>query len=154
MVHHFHCMILHSTAYSEVHLTQQSPQDLPCSGEEMILQCTLPGIIVFWSFPGGEITLAPGSVESVVWNFRAHPVGVVSGNFTSTLSFPAENGTVISCINGLDRSMQTSKIVKVQGILTFLYFFITDLHNTDFFFCMYYTCQSQPTKNFVCSKFY
>ena len=80
----------------------------------MILQCTLPGMIVFWSFPGGEITLAPRSSESVVWNFRARPIGV-NGSFTSTLTFPAENGTVISCING-DRSMNNTKRVRVQGI--------------------------------------
>ena len=115
MAHYLHYMILHSTVHGEVHLTQQSPLGLPCSGEEVILQCTLPGMLVFWRFPGGEITLAPGSMESP-GSFQARPVGVVNGSFTSTLTFPAENGTVITCINGLDRSMNSTKRVRVQGI--------------------------------------
>ena len=54
------------------------------------------------------------SNEVVSGNFRAQPVGVVSGNFTSTLTFTAESGTVITCING-DRSMNDSQTVIVQG---------------------------------------
>ena len=103
-------------ACSEVHLTQQR---LPCSGEEVVFQCTLPGGAVIWKFPGKEITLAPGSRDEVTGNFRAHPVGVVNRSFTSTLTFPAENGTVITCINGLDRSMNSTKRVRVQGNITF-----------------------------------
>ena len=59
------------TAYSEVRLTQQSPLGLPCSREEVILQCTLQGIAAIWTFPGGEITLAPGSNEEITGNFQA-----------------------------------------------------------------------------------
>ena len=99
-------------ACGEVRLTQLG---LPCSGEEVILQCTLPGGAVIWKFPGKEITLAPGSMEEVFGNFRAHPMDEVDGNFTSTLTFPAENGTVITCINGLDRSMNRTKRVRVRG---------------------------------------
>ena len=99
-------------ACSEVHLTQQR---LPCSGEEVVFQCTLPGGAVIWKFPGKEITLAPGSREEVVGNFRARPVGVVNGSFISTLTFPAESGTVITCINGLNRSMNSTKRVGLQG---------------------------------------
>ena len=82
----------------------------------MVLQCTLPGILVFWGFPGGEETVAPGSTEQVNGNFRARPVGVVNGNFTSILTFPAQNGTVITCIHG-DRSVNISHKVTVQGIV-------------------------------------
>ena len=81
----------------------------------MIIQCTVPGTAVIWSFPGGEITLIPASRESP-GIFRARPVGVVNGNFTSTLTFPAENGTVITCVNG-DRSMNDSLAVALQGII-------------------------------------
>ena len=102
--------------YSEVRLTQQSPLGLPCSGEEVVLQCTLRGIIVFWSFPGEEITLAPGSSDVRIGNFQVQPVGMVNGEFISTVTFPAENGTVITCINALDRSRNTSLTVTVQGI--------------------------------------
>ena len=91
------------------------PLDLPCSGEEVILQCTLPGTAVIWKFPGGEITLIPASSESP-GNFRARPVSVVNGSFTSTLTFPAENGTVITCINR-DRRMNASQTVTIQGIV-------------------------------------
>ena len=101
--------------YSEVRLTQQSPLGLPCSGEEVVLQCTLPGIVVFWGFPGGEVTLVPSSSEQVTGNFRARPVGVANGNFTSTLTFPAENGTVITCSNAL-MSRNASLTVTVQGM--------------------------------------
>ena len=86
---------------------------MPCSGEEVILQCTLPGEAAIWSFPGDETTLIPASMESS-GNFRARPVGVVNGNFTSTLTFPAEIGTIITCING-DRSMNNTLAVQVQG---------------------------------------
>ena len=88
---------------------------IPCSGEEVIIQCTVPGEAVIWSFPEGEITLIPASRGSP-GIFRARPVGVVNGNFTSTLTFPAENGTVITCING-DRSMNDSLAVALQGII-------------------------------------
>jgi len=70
---------------------------------------------VIWSFPGDEITLIPSSSEDIEGNFRARPVGVVGGNFTSTLTFPAENGTVITCFNG-DRSINDSQTVTTQGI--------------------------------------
>ena len=103
-------------ACSEVRLTQL---ELPCSGKEVIFQCTLPGGALIWKFPGKEITLAPGSRDEVTGNFRAHPVGVVNRSFTSTLTFPAENGTVITCINGIDRSMNSTKRVRVQGNITF-----------------------------------
>ena len=98
-----------------MHLTQQSPLGLPCSGEKVILQCTLREIIVFWSFPGGEITLASDSRDVKIGNFQLQPVGMVDGEFTSTLTFPAENGTVITCINGLDRSRNDTQAVQVQG---------------------------------------
>ena len=86
--------------------------------------CVLPSwssellIIHFeWSFPGpGEITLTPSSNEVESGNFRALPLGVVGGDFTSTLTFAAESGTVITCING-DRSMNVSQTVTVQGTL-------------------------------------
>ena len=107
------------TAYSEVRLTQQSPLGLPCSGEEVVLQCTLQGIAAIWTFPGGEITLAPGSNEEITGNFQARPVGVANGEFTSTLTFPAENGTVIICSNG-DRSMDDTRSVTVQGTIVLL----------------------------------
>ena len=101
--------------YSEVHLTQQSPLDLPCSGEEVVLQCTLQGTAVIWNFPGGDKTLIPSSSEQVTGNFRTRPVGVVNGSFTSILTFPAENGMVITCLNAL-LSRNTSLTVTVQGI--------------------------------------
>ena len=107
------------TAYSEVRLTQQSPLGLPCSGEEVALQCTLQGIAAIWTFPGGEITLAPGSNEEITGNFQARPVGVANGEFTSTLTFPAENGTVVICSNG-DRSMDDTRSVTVQGTIVLL----------------------------------
>ena len=97
-----------------IQLTQQSPLGLPCSGEEVVLQCTLPGILVFWGFPGGEETVAPSSTEQVTGNFRAQPVGVINGNFTSILTFPAQNGTVITCFNE-DKTMNISHKVTVQG---------------------------------------
>jgi len=93
---------------------QYSPLGLPCPGSEVVYQCTLSDAAVIWSFPGSEITLTPSSNEVVSGNFRAQPVGVVSGNFTSTLTFTAENGTVITCING-DRSISDSQTVTVQG---------------------------------------
>lgn len=95
---------------------QLSPLGLPCPGTEVVYQCSVPGNTVFWSFPGGEITLTLSSNEVLSGNFRAQPVGVVGGNFTSTLTFDAENGTVITCINGGDRSMSDSQAVTVQGI--------------------------------------
>ena len=101
--------------YSEVRLTQQLPLDVPCSGEEVVLQCTLQEVTVVWTFPGGDVTLIPGSSEQVSGNFRAQPVGVVNGNFTSNLTFPAENG-VITCFNGQDRSMSDTLTVTVQGM--------------------------------------
>ena len=107
------------TAYSEVRLTQQSPLGLPCSGEEVVLQCTFSGTAAIWTFPGGEITLAPGSNEEITENFHARPVGVANGEFTSTLTFPAENGTVVICSNG-DRSMDDTQRVTVQGTIVFL----------------------------------
>ena len=107
------------TAYSEVRLTQLSPLGLPCSGEAVILQCTLSGIAAIWTFPGGEITLAPGSNEEITGNFQAQPVGVANGEFTSTLTFPAENGTVIICSNG-DRSMDDTQSVTVRGTIVLL----------------------------------
>ena len=110
-----HYFYIYSTVYSEVRLTQQSPLGLPCSGEEVVLQCTLPGTAVIWTFPGGEETLVPSSNEQLSGNFQARPVGVVSGNFTSTLTFPAENETVITCFNAL-RSRNTSLTVTFQGI--------------------------------------
>jgi len=70
---------------------------------------------VIWSFPGDEITLIPSSSEDIEGNFRAQPVGVVGGNFTSALTFPAENGTVITCFSG-DRSIGDSQTVTTQGI--------------------------------------
>ena len=100
-----------------VSIVYQSPQDLPCSGEKVVLQCTLPGNLVFWGFPGGEETVAPGSTEQVTGDFRARPVGVVNGNFTSTITFHARNGMIITCISG-DRSMNASHIVTVQGIVS------------------------------------
>lgn len=107
------------TAHSEVRLTQQSPLGLPCSGEEVILQCTLQGIAAIWTFPGSEITLAPGSIEVITGNFQARPMGVANGEFTSTLTFPAVNGTVIICSNG-DRSIDDTQTITVQGILVLL----------------------------------
>jgi len=101
-------------ANNEVHLVQLSPLGLPCPGTEVVYQCSVPGNTVFWSFPGGEITLTLSSNEVLSGNFRAQPVGVVGGNFTSTLTFDAENGTVITCINGGDRSMSDSQAVTVQ----------------------------------------
>ena len=100
--------------YSQLRLTRQSPLGLPCSGEEVVLQCTLQGITVIWRFPGGDETVVPGSSEQVTGNFRARPVGVVSGNLSSTLTFPAENGIVISCFNA-DMSRNDSLTVTVQG---------------------------------------
>ena len=107
------------TAHSEVHLTQQSPLGLPCSGEEVILQCTLQGIAAIWTFPGGEITLAPGSNEEISGNFQARPVGVANGEFISTLTFQVENRTVIICSNG-DRSMDDTQSITVQGTVVLL----------------------------------
>ena len=101
-------------AIGEVHLVQQSPLGLTCPGDQVVYQCTLPGMTVFWRFPGGEITLIRTINEVVSGNFRAQPVGVIGGNFTSTLTFTAESGTVITCING-DRSMNDSQTVIVQG---------------------------------------
>ena len=102
-----------STAYSEVRLTQQSPLGLPCPGEEVVFQCTVPGMAVIWIVPG-EITLIPSSNEVVSGNFRARPVGVAGGNFTSILTFPAESETVINCSTG-DRTMIDTQRVRVQG---------------------------------------
>ena len=113
-----HYFYIYSTVYSEVHLTQQSPLGLPCSGETVVLQCTLQGTAVIWSFPGGDETLVPSSSEQVTGNFRARPVDTVNGNFTSTLTFPAENETVITCFNAL-RSRNASLTVIVQGISVF-----------------------------------
>ena len=110
-----HCVFLYSTVYSEVRLTQQSPLGLPCSGEEVVLQCTLQATAVIWNFPGGDETLVPDSSEQVSGNFRARPVGVVNGSFTSTLTFPAENGTVVTCFNAL-LSRNTSLTVTVEGV--------------------------------------
>jgi len=95
-------------------LVQQSPLGFPCPGSEVVYRCTLPDTAVIWSFPGGEIALISTSNEGVSGNFRAQPVGVVSGNFTSTLNFTADNGIVITCISG-DRSMSDSQTVAVQG---------------------------------------
>lgn len=106
-------------AHSEVRLTQQSPLGLPCSGDEVILQCTFQGTAAIWTFPGGEFTLAPGSIEVITGNFQARPMGVANGEFTSTLTFPAVNGTVIICSNG-DRSIDDTQTITVQGILVLL----------------------------------
>jgi len=114
-----HSTFLYFLANGEVRLVQQSPLGLPCLGSEVVYQCTLPDTAVIWSFPGGEITLIPPSTETVAGNFRARPVGLVSGNFTSTLSFTAENGTVITCING-DRSRSDSVTINVQGTEVFI----------------------------------
>lgn len=95
-------------------MVQQSPLGLPCPGEGVVYKCTVSGITVFWSFPGGEITLIPSSNEVVSGNFRAQPVGVNKGNFTSILTFPVEDGAIITCING-DRSLNDSQTVTVQG---------------------------------------
>ena len=80
----------------------------------MVLQCTVSGTLVFWSFPGGEIALSATSSQVLVGSFQAQPVGVVNGNFTSTLTFPVEIGTVITCIN-CDRSRNDTLAVRVQG---------------------------------------
>ena len=96
-------------------LVQQSPLGLPCPRSEVVYQCTLPETAVIWSFPEGELTLVPSSSEGMSGDFRAQPVGVVSGNFTSTLTFTVENGTVITCSNG-DRSRSVSQTVTIQGI--------------------------------------
>ena len=109
-----HSTFLYFPANSEVHLVQQSPLGLPCPGSEVVYQCTLPGTAIIWSFPGGELTLIPPSSEAVVGNFRARPVGVVGGNFTSTLTFTVQNGIVITCISG-DRSNNVSQTITVQG---------------------------------------
>lgn len=93
---------------------QQSPLGLPCPGEKVVYECTVPGMTVFWSFPGGEITLIPSSNEVVSGNFRAQPVGVDSGNFASILTFPVEDEAIITCING-DRNLNDSQTVTVQG---------------------------------------
>ena len=108
------CAISVFLASSGIILIRQSPQDLPCSGEEVVLQCTLPGQFNYWQFPGGEETVALGGTEQVTGNFRARPVNVVNGNFTSILTFSAESRMVITCINE-DRSMNTSYEVTVQG---------------------------------------
>ena len=111
-------MKLYFPACSEVRLTQQG---LPCSGEEVIFQCTLSGGAVVWKLPGEEITLVPGSGEEVKGIFRVYSVGVVNGSFISTLTFPAENGTVITCINGLDRTMNSTQRVELQGNITLIH---------------------------------
>ena len=98
--------------YSEVRLTQM---DLPCSGEEVVLQCTLQERVVIWDFPGGDETLIPASSKQQFGNFRGCPVGVVNGSFTSTLTFPAENGMVITC-SSVEMNRNTSLTVTVQGI--------------------------------------
>ena len=84
----------------------------------MVLQCTVSGTLVFWSFPGGEITLSAISSQVLVGSFQAQSMGVVNGNFTSTLTFPVEIGTVITCING-DRSRNDTLAVGVQGTSTY-----------------------------------
>lgn len=115
----YHSTFLYFPANGEVRLVQQSPLGLPCPGSEVIFQCTLPDTAVIWSFLEGELTLIPSSSEAVTGNFRARPVGVISGNFTSTLTFTAENRTVITC-NNRDRSRSDSVTITVQGIEVFM----------------------------------
>ena len=81
----------------------------------MVFQCTLPGGVVIWSFPA-EITMVPTNNEVVSGNFRARPVGVANGEFTSTLTFPASNEIVIICSNG-ERNMNDTLSVTVRGKL-------------------------------------
>ena len=85
----------------------------------MVYQCTLPGTAVIWNFPGGEITLIPSSNEAIAGNYRAQPVRVDDGNFTSNLTFSAEASIVITCISG-DRSMNDSQTITVQGTIVVL----------------------------------
>ena len=81
----------------------------------MVLQCTIQERLVFWRFPGGNEVLRPTSSKQQFGNFQGCPVGVVNGNFTSTLTFPAENGTVITCSN-VNMNRSTSLTVTVQGM--------------------------------------
>ena len=94
-------------------MAQQSPLGLPCPGSEVVYECTVPGMSVFWGIPGNVITLIPSSPEVVIGNFRVRPGGMAGGNFTSTLTFTAENGTVITCRIG---STNVSQTVIVRGM--------------------------------------
>ena len=118
------CVVVSTTSLftpgiSGVQLMQQSPQQTPCPGEEVVYACTVPGNRLRWriSVETGDRILESSSVEVDQNGFRstAGVYDVANNCFNSTLTFSAQNGTSFTCLNR-DQSMSESVTVAVQGI--------------------------------------
>ena len=99
-------------------LIQLSPQQTPCPGEEVVYLCTVPGNRLRWriSVETGDRILESTSAEVDQNGFRstAGVFDAANNCFNSTLTFSAQNGTSIICLNR-DKSMNESVTVTVQG---------------------------------------
>ena len=104
---------------SGVQLTQLSPQQTPCPGEEVVYGCTVPGNRLRWriSVETGDRILESTSAEVDQNGFRstAGVFDTANNCFNSTLTFSAQNGTSFICLNR-DQSMNESVTVTVQGM--------------------------------------
>ena len=103
---------------SGVQLIQLSPQQTPCPGEEVVYVCTVPGNRLRWriSVETGDRILESTSAEVDQNGFRstAGVFDAANNCFNSTLTFSAQNGTSIICLNR-DQSMSEPVTVTVQG---------------------------------------
>ena len=112
-----------------VQLTQQSPQQTPCPGEEVVYECTVPGNLLRWRIPGesGDRLVAEGIAELDLFGYRstAGVYDVTNNCFNSTLTFSAQNGISFICRTG-DQSMSESVTVAVQGMYSWVYMFVVN----------------------------
>lgn len=99
-----------------MHLTQQSPQQPICPGDEVVYLCTLPGNALLWGTPVGDFAVLDSFETPSMGGYVARKVQYDSINncLTANLTFFAVNRTLITCQNSA-RSLQNSTVVGVEG---------------------------------------
>ena len=104
---------------SGVQLIQQSPQQIPCPGEEVVYVCIVPGDELHWKISvetGDRITdSSTAEVDQNGFRSTAGVFDAANNCFNSTLTFSAQNGTSFTCLNS-NRSMSESVTISVQGM--------------------------------------
>lgn len=114
---------LSTSGLNGVQLTQQSPQQTPFPGEEVMYVCTVPGNLLRWRILGetGDRLVAERVTEIDQNGFHstAGVYDVANNCFNSTLTFTAQNGISFICLTA-DQSMNESVTVAVQGVWSWM----------------------------------
>ena len=100
-------------------VTQQSPQQTPFPGEEVVYMCIVPGHQLHWRIlrETGDRLMDANSADVYQNGFRstAGVYDVANHCFNSTLTFIAQNGIYFICFTA-DQSMNALVTVAVQGM--------------------------------------